>query len=375
VNLASLAAASTAALGLLIASALALTQGRRAQANRILALGVMLACLYLLSLVPLHSPQLTQLSLLRLGGLSVFLFGPALYLYVRAMVQPPLTLHRGDLLHLLPTALLLADLAAPGIIPDVAQGPLRAHPELIGVLFYVLLIGYLTYSAALLRQYHRELPDRYASLEEVSYRWLNTLIVAALILAGIGLSFALIRWLFDGIQWSQQLWSISLMVSLNYLIAFFAITQPAVFNPQTEAQIEAHVATNETTAPRYETSSLTAGAASAIWEQLEQHMATHAPHLQPQLKIGELAQALDIPPNHLSQTLNQLGGCSFFNYVSRYRVAHAKVLLQQTEPGERTLLDIAMASGFNSESAFYKQFRQQQGMTPRQFQQSEPPKA
>ncbi len=363
-NIPSFAAVNGALLGLFLAVALLMSRGHGAYANRLLAASIMLSTAYLLALIPIHSPGLASLDFLRIGGLSIFLFGPALFFYVRTTTASEFRLRYAHLVHTIPFLLILAD--QQHLFAAFAENDktlLLANPRPLSVFYYLQIIAYLLASIRLLYGFHHRIAENYSSLEGITLRWLSALVSLALLLSALGLAFSLGRWLFDAISWPQRIWSIGMMITINYLIAFFAITQPALFSsPAVE-----RTSSRETSA-RYETSSLTPAQADEIWNLLEQWMTQEQPYLKNQLKIRDLAAEMDLPANHLSQTINQVGKCSFFAYINRHRVNAACELLQETGPGDRTILDIALASGFNSESAFYKQFRNQIGITPRQFQ-------
>jgi len=363
-NIASLFASSGALLGLLVASALLFTCGPKARANRILAVTLVICSAYLASLIPLHSPQLSSLSFLKLGSASVFLFGPALYLYVCAMTDNDFRLRNIHGLHALPYVLIVLD--GLGLFSPVAGQSgsiLAAMPKVVGIIYYISLLAYLAACTARLARFKAQLQNSHSSVEGINLQWLATLVITCLILCVPGLVFAIVR-LWDGlIDWPQQLYSISLMMSISYLIAFNAITRPGIFNAlQTTPQAA------EAPEPQYKTSTLTPSQADDIWQLVQRAMASDKLYLLNQLKIGDVAKAMDIPANHLSQTINQKGGCSFFDYINGYRVEAAKRELGSIGGRNSTMLDVAMASGFNSESVFYKRFKAHTGMTPRQFQ-------
>jgi AraC-like DNA-binding protein len=71
--------------------------------------------------------------------------------------------------------------------------------------------------------------------------------------------------------------------------------------------------------------------------------------------------------DHISQTLNRHGRESFHEFISRHRIEYAKSLLRRNEHGQRKMLDIAMESGFNSQSTFYSYFKKYQHQTPAAF--------
>nr|WHW29715.1 putative helix-turn-helix transcriptional regulator [uncultured bacterium] len=356
----SIAALGGALLGVTIALALFRLQGGRVYANRILAGSIILSVSYLLALVPTHSPDVSQIAFLSVGGLSVFLYGPALYLYVRAVTEHEFRLAPHHLVHGIPFLLVLMDRSHLFTALAGDMGILfYARRELLAVLYYSQFIAYLLATARLIVDFRQRIKESFSFQENMDLRWLGVLVFIALLFALLGFSFALVRWLFDVELWSMRIWSLGTMIVINYLIAFYAITRPMLFNPPVIERKSA----------RYETSSLSAEQSDAIWARLQALMSTDQCYLENQLKIADLAQKLNMPVSHLSQTINQLGKCSFFNFVNGYRVEAAKAMLQAAAPGSRTMLDIALSAGFNSESAFYKQFRAKVGVTPRQFQQ------
>ena len=85
-------------------------------------------------------------------------------------------------------------------------------------------------------------------------------------------------------------------------------------------------------------------------------------HLDPDLKIQQLARKLEIPTHRLSELINQGSEGNFKAFVNALRIEHAKALLR--DQPDRSVLDIALASGFNSVSAFYTQFTRVESVPP-----------
>jgi len=91
--------------------------------------------------------------------------------------------------------------------------------------------------------------------------------------------------------------------------------------------------------------------------------------LQPDLTLPGLATLVKCSVNHLSQVINSGFGMSFFDYLNQHRVEYAKRLLSAHDGRQRSVLSIALAAGFNSNSSFYAAFRKVSGQTPAQFRQ------
>jgi AraC-like DNA-binding protein len=93
--------------------------------------------------------------------------------------------------------------------------------------------------------------------------------------------------------------------------------------------------------------------------------------LRPDLTLPTLAACVDCSVNHLSQVINSGYGMSFFDYLNHHRVDYAKQLLSDQDGQIQSVLSIALAAGFNSNSSFYTAFRKASGQTPAQFRQSQ----
>lgn len=107
-----------------------------------------------------------------------------------------------------------------------------------------------------------------------------------------------------------------------------------------------------------------ANPASRIAGKIEAAMARDQLYLDPALSLHKLARHLAVSPNHISQTLNETIGASFFDYVNGWRVRAAEPRIIE---GRETVLAIALGVGFNTRSSFYKTFRRVTGQTPGAF--------
>lgn len=122
--------------------------------------------------------------------------------------------------------------------------------------------------------------------------------------------------------------------------------------------------------PKYAKSGLTEARLSGYRQRLETVMVSRQAWLRSDLTLPQLASLVDCSVNHLSQVINAGFGMSFFDYVNRYRVEHAKRMLAETSGDESAILNIAFAAGFNSNSAFYAAFRKFVGQTPLRYRRS-----
>lgn len=87
--------------------------------------------------------------------------------------------------------------------------------------------------------------------------------------------------------------------------------------------------------------------------------------LNSELKITDIADTLGIHRNIVSDAINSQTGFSFNQYISNYRVEHAKSLLRQ-DPNKK-LSSISAESGFANEQSFFRTFKAITGKTPKEW--------
>jgi AraC-like DNA-binding protein len=77
--------------------------------------------------------------------------------------------------------------------------------------------------------------------------------------------------------------------------------------------------------------------------------------------LSEIAGCVHVSPNYLHTLFKSVTGQTPFEYVTERRINKAKRLIMA---GELTLLEVALACGFCSQSHFNKVFRECTGQTP-----------
>lgn len=109
----------------------------------------------------------------------------------------------------------------------------------------------------------------------------------------------------------------------------------------------------------------TTGEQSEKVRKLEQWMETEKPYLDPNFKLIDLMRALPMNRSYLSEFINTTYGCTFYQFVTRYRIEEAKRIMR--ENSELKMADVAARSGFSSQSAFFRIFIRETGQTPREW--------
>ena len=100
-------------------------------------------------------------------------------------------------------------------------------------------------------------------------------------------------------------------------------------------------------------------------EQLTRWMREAKPYLNPEFKLMDLREVLPKNRTYLSQFINDTYGCSFYQFVNRYRIEEAQRLMH--EHPDMRLSDVATRSGFKSRESFARTFTQVTGLSPREW--------
>ena len=87
-------------------------------------------------------------------------------------------------------------------------------------------------------------------------------------------------------------------------------------------------------------------------------------HFTERCSLRDIADAVSVSPNYLHTIFHRTFGETPYGYVTKKRIEKAKKLIMA---GHHSMLDIAIETGFCSQSHFNKIFKAQTGITPRQF--------
>ncbi|MBJ7428273.1 MAG: AraC family transcriptional regulator [Bacteroidia bacterium] len=89
--------------------------------------------------------------------------------------------------------------------------------------------------------------------------------------------------------------------------------------------------------------------------------------INPELTLNDLAAALNVLPNHLSQVINSKENKNFYDYINQLRVEEFIRLIALSENQKFTLLSLAYECGFNSKTSFNRNFKKVTDLTPSEY--------
>ncbi len=90
-------------------------------------------------------------------------------------------------------------------------------------------------------------------------------------------------------------------------------------------------------------------------QEVERLVTSRQIFLQHDLRITDIALMLNTNERYVSAAINQVIGCSFSDYINRYRIDYARKL--QKEKPDMPASEIAFKAGFKSMSSFYRNMR------------------
>ncbi|PWN68200.1 AraC family transcriptional regulator [Chryseobacterium phosphatilyticum] len=103
--------------------------------------------------------------------------------------------------------------------------------------------------------------------------------------------------------------------------------------------------------------------------KLERLMSSQELYKNPNLKLNDLASAMNMSAHQLSQLLNDNLGKSFSTYINEYRIDEA---CEKIENGSYLKIEeIGYEVGFNSKSTFFSTFKKIKNTTPLLYKQSQ----
>ncbi len=99
-------------------------------------------------------------------------------------------------------------------------------------------------------------------------------------------------------------------------------------------------------------------------QRVEKMAKCMAERFQEDLAVADIAKAANVHPNYAMPLFRKHCGVTIRDYLLQYRITHAQRLLLTTED---KIIDVALASGFSSQSSFYAAFVRLVKTTPHAF--------
>lgn len=307
------------------------------------------------------------------------LYGPLFYFYVRALTSGK-KFQKIDLLHFIPFAVHLL-IILPVYFLDT-ETKIKAWDAYVSggfthkyqpLLTYGLKIiqysSYLVLCINMITKYRNDIKDHLSTTYETDLGWLKNLFVinlGFLVFLFIALIFHAANFFTMGHSFSRTtyLWDMVIISMLSIL----ALRQSPVFKvPEKEQPHKNNLEKEEDEKEKYGTSRLEQDTLESIAKDLLDFVEKEKPYLDPELNVSSLGEMVSLQRHVLSQVINSTQKKNFYNFINGYRVQEVKKLLKDPANNNRNILEIAFLAGFRSKSHFNLIFKNETGLTPKEF--------
>ena len=188
------------------------------------------------------------------------------------------------------------------------------------------------------------------------------------------------------IPWWGWTLSILLIVGIIAFIRYYVwkrmrrllVSSASSISTSTEEEIQQREQTEEhskviseqqssTVEEKYKTNRLTEEECKELHKKLVAYVEKEKPYINPDLKMGDLASALDTSSHSLSYLLNQYLNQSYYDFINDYRVTQFKKMVADSQYSRYTLTALAELCGFSSRASFFRSFKKSTGVTPNEY--------
>lgn len=291
----------------------------------------------------------------------ILLLGPAIYFYIRALVNPPGKISRREYLHFLPFLLGFIHQAMMFLMPAAEKKAVYLAPETLATYNWEQSIAILLSLAYIVAAYRNFLSKTGITIRELlrgTFWPQKFLIMMTLFFAGWAIIHAINLIFFDLAMAHYTYYPLWLLIAIFMYVFSFEVfyfqRMTAISVPRDSRPAEYTRNISEPDILRHS-------------HRLATLMESERPHLDAELTLGKLAERLDIKPKDLTVVLNHGLKKNFYDFINEYRVNTAREKLTDPSCQHLTILAIAYDSGFNSKSSFNAIFKKHVLMTPNQY--------
>lgn len=294
-------------------------------------------------------------------GLIRFLTAPFLYCSILYFTSFSKKFEKKNLLHCLPFLIFLIFR-----FPFFVTGKnIEFSYEVGRVVFFILqtalplqAIIYWCLSFRRLQKHIKNIHQISSSTEQIDLSWLKyfLLILVFIIIAWLNLVFFNLNSL---IELTPFIYLLSV-----FFLAYFSLQQKEIFDfSKSELNdLSAIKEGKKETQKRVSESRMI-----ELNEKLQMLIDLEKVYLENDLSLPKLAKRMNASCNEVSFVINELHSDNFYNFINKYRVEEAKILLVSEKYNQLNILGIAYESGFNSKTTFNTTFKKHTGFSPTEF--------
>lgn len=242
-------------------------------------------------------------------------------------------------------------------LPFIISNLIDFPEEFIKFFEYIFNLILLFVILKSIKEHQNKITDYYSDIENKTLLWIQTIVYIFL--------FFHIFWILEDIIGIQnevitQYFAFSsgiLTFFMIYWIAYNGFSQQEIFTTslfQIEEKKDNQIVT--TTKKEY--------------ERVIGIIESDQLYLDGNLNLRTLSEKVNIKERELSKLIKTHTNKNFYHFVNQFRVQQFKKLLTSPKAAQLSLLGLAQEAGFSSKSTFYTVFKNVEGLTPKQYQDS-----
>ena len=303
----------------------------------------------------------------------IFATGPLIYFYVKSLTQPYFKFRKKDFWHFVPALvffvykvfMFIYDASQPGF-DEVQNGWFNENIhsvyvyQWIDILHPISMAVYSFLAVKIYLDYRKTIVTFFSNTYQVELNWIRNFLIAFIALFVFELVISLTDYSFFNNYWQQRWWGylagamtmlyVGMMSYFSDLSKIHNLQAPEM-EPSVEKISEEKIKKEEENlSPKV----------IAFFEK-------NHPYLNPDLTLADLAKAMQMSSNQLSQIINSSFNKNFNEFINGYRVEAFKSKVGQAEFQHLSLLGVAMECGFNSKATFNRVFKKITGQSPSEF--------
>ncbi|KTF17910.1 helix-turn-helix domain-containing protein [Pseudoalteromonas sp. H105] len=272
--------------------------------------------------------------------------GPMLYFFIRSLVNDVAMTPKQKSAHFVAALVTL---------------PFTQYTQLIVAFGTLSQLLYLALSFRIITRYHNTANAVSSDADRYKLNWLlKALFIFAFVIVTDLIRMNLQTLTSDLIAMLWYLINEVIFMSLSCYLGFKIIRRPQLFDGMTSYET---LVEHEDSGDKQKEHAL----AQSIFASIESHILHNAMFKKPRLTVTDVSQLTGISVKDISWAVNLGCNRNFCDYINSLRIMDVKKKLLAGESRNASLLDIALASGFNSKSTFNAVFKKELGKTPSQF--------
>lgn len=362
----------------LFACFLLMSKYRKIQSNKILAFFLVCKVLCYIqtafwrnrSFTIVHIPYLFYI-----GPAFELLLGPALFYYIKSLMNENLKFTKRDLVHIIPFVVYFLIMFILFHRFDAETKTQMLINKFLGregylvhnLILYGHFILYCLTCIIKTQWYQKQAQDHYASIHKKKIQWVQFLIAGLMMIWILGVIKVLFRY-YGAVAPIPASFNIIFIFIFANAMFFTGFSSQEIFLPIPEKPKQKI---------KYQKNPIDEIDLDQMLKGIVSFMEEKKPFLDPDFNLQELSSQTGMTPHKISQVINLGLEKNFYDLVNGFRIAESKKLLKKNTGADlskasdkKTVLEILYEAGFNSKSAFHRAFKKHTGMTPTMFTQS-----